>query len=267
EMLELTKDDPLCSIMLNPHSVYTTNREILNSIGELARTKNLALHMHLSESKSETAQSLELHNLRPVDYLKDLGFLDLPCSLAHVVDVDSHDLDLLAANPQTVIIHNPSSNLKLASGFAPIPNMLKRNLKVSLGTDSCASNNQLNMFLEMRQAALMHKGLNLDPTLLPAQKVLDFATLGGAQAFHQSSFGSLEVGKSADLIALDLRKPNLQPLYAPASQVVYAATGHEVILTMVAGKVLYDEGHFTTLDYPLLCEEMAKIRAYFMKIS
>ncbi len=252
-----------CALVVNAHSVYTTTPEMLVSCREFAASHDLPLHIHLSETADETARCLAMHGKRPVAHCNDLGLLDLPVTLAHVVDVTEDELDLLAGKPDLVVAHNPSSNMKLASGAAPIPAMLERGIRVALGTDGAASNNGLNMFTEMRHCALMHKLVKLSPTAAPAQAVLDMATRHGAASLHAKELtGNLTVGAPADLTVLNLTRPHMQPMYVPASHLVYAATGGEVVLTMVAGTVVYDHGTFTLFDYTALCEEMEKLRQY-----
>lgn len=250
-------------LVANPHSVYTCTPEILTACRDFAIKHNIPLHIHLSETADETARCLATHGKRPVAFCNDLGLLDLPVTLAHVVDVTEDELDLLASKPDLVVAHNPSSNMKLASGAAPIPAMLERGIRVCLGTDGAASNNRLNMFTEMRLCALKHKLTTLSPTVVPAQTVLDMATCNGVACLHDKSLGgSLSVGAPADLTVLDLTRPNMQPMYVPASHLVYAATGGEVVLTMVEGTVVYDHGQFTLFDYAALCEEMETLRQY-----
>ena len=251
---------------VNPHSVYTTTPEILTACRDLAQELNLPLHIHLAETPSETQICLSAQGKRPTEYCNSLGLLDVPCTLAHVVDVTSAELDLLARK-NAVVAHNPSSNMKLASGAAPVAAMLAHDLRVGLGTDGAASNNRLNMFTEMGRSALLHKLTDLDPTLLPAAQVLDMATLGGAAAMHDTRLGSLAPGKAADCIALDLNEPNLQPMYNEVSHIVYAATGMETRMTMVGGEVLYNEGRFTRFDYAALREEMRNVRRFVLEAS
>ena len=253
-------------VAVNPHSVYTTTPEILTACRDLAQGLALPLHIHLAETPSETQICLSAQGKRPTEYCRDLGLLEVPCTLAHVVDVTSTELDLLARQ-KAVVAHNPSSNMKLASGSAPVAAMLARGMHVGLGTDGAASNNRLNMFSEMGRAALLHKLTGLDPTLLPAAQVLDMATLGGAAAMHDERLGSLAPGKAADCVALDLSEPNLQPMYNEVSHLVYAATGMETRMTMVGGEVLYQDGRFTRFDYPALCEEMRNVRRFVLEAS
>jgi 5-methylthioadenosine/S-adenosylhomocysteine deaminase len=148
----------------------------------------------------------------------------------------------------------------LASGTAKIPAMLERGVPVALGTDGAAANNRLNMFTEMGRAALLHKAMGGDPSLCPAETIFTAATTGGARALGRTDIGALTVGGQADIIALDLDSPNLQPLYAPVSHAVYAATGMEVRLNMVAGEILYHDGRFTRFSYPDLLEELGDVQ-------
>lgn len=245
-------------LAVNPHAVYTTNPEILTACRDMAEELELPLHLHLAETASESAQCLAQWGKRPLPYCDDLGLLTPATTLAHVVDVNAADLDILARSGACVA-HNPSSNMKLASGIAPVPAMLALHVPVALGTDGAASNNRLNIFTEMGRAALLHKVSSGQPTELPAQSVLDMATLGGAAALHDPRLGKLEVGGLADMIALDLTEPNMQPLYESASQLVYAATGMEVCMTMIEGEIVYENGKMTRFDYPALLEEMAGI--------
>ncbi len=247
------------SVAVNCHSVYTTTPEIVGACRDLALELDIPVHMHLAETRDETGRCHAAHGRRPVEYCRDLGVLDAACVFAHVVDVTEDELDVLAA-AGAAVAHNPSSNMKLASGAAPVPAMLRRGLTVGLGTDGPASNNQCNLFLEMGRAALLHKLVSGDPAAAPAGAVLDMATRGGAAALRLPRIGALAPGMAADCVALDLDEPNLQPMYAPASHLVYAATGHEVRLTMVGGEVLYRDGRFSRFDYDALRREVRALR-------
>ena len=249
-------------VAVMPHSVYTTTAAQLTACRELADELGLPLHIHLAETRQETALCLEQHGLRPVAHADRLGLLRPGTILAHVVDVDAGEIALLARRGVSVV-HNPSSNMKLASGVAPVPAMLASGVRLALGSDGAASNNRLNMFTEMGRAALLHKAAG-DPETMPARTVLDMATRGGATATG-SDGGVLAVGRPADCIALDLSAPNMQPLFNAASHAVYAATGMEVALTMVAGEVLYREGRFSRFDYAALCAEVRGMRRFVLR--
>lgn len=253
------KDHPRIGVLVCPHSVYTTTFDLLIRCRDMADELNIPLHIHLAESQAETAQCLELFGKRPVPYCHAQGLLGPRVSLAHMVDTDDADLDIVAESG-AVVVHCPGSNMKLASGIARVPDMLARGIPVALGSDGAASNNQLNIFAEMRLTALLHKAHTGDPTLLPAQTVLDMGTRHGARALYQPALGQLAVGGPADIVALDLSTPNMQPMYNAISHLVYATTGAEVRLTMVAGEVLYQDGVFTRFDYTALCDNIRAIR-------
>jgi len=246
-------------IAVMPHAVYTTNPDLLRACMALAEELDLPLHMHLAESAAESASCLDLHGKRPIPYCRDLGLLGPRVSLAHVVDATEEELDILAQSGAGVV-HNPSSNMKLASGVAKVPAMLDRGIRLALGTDGAASNNRLNMFTEMGRAALLHKVAGSDPALCPAGAIFAAATIGGASALGDARLGVLEVGRPADIIALDLDAPNLQPLYAPVSHAVYAVTGMETRMNMVDGEILYLDGQFTRFNYPDLLAEIREIQ-------
>lgn len=267
ELVASTAQESRLKVIVSPHSVYTTDPQILTASLHLAEKLNLPLHLHLSESPQEVAQCQKAHGQSPIAYLSRLGLFSRPTKLAHVVVCSDTDLDILSQAKDTTILHCPGSNMKLASGCARIPLMHQRGLSLALGTDGPASNNQLNMFLEMNRAALLHKLTANDPETMPASTVLDMATLGGARALGHNDLGSLEIGNWADLTALDLSAPNLVPCYEPASHLVYAASGHEVVLTMVEGEILYDHGTFTRFDYESLCREVTKVIASIRKMA
>lgn len=258
------RDYPLLRVAVTPHSVYTTSEALLRECASLACELRLPLHLHLAETREETALCLARHNRRPTAHADACGLLRPGAVLAHAVDVTPDEIALLA-DRDVRIVHNPSSNMKLASGTAPLPAMLRAGLTAALGTDGAASNNQLNMFTEMGRTALLHKLANNDPTVAAAQAVLDMATLGGAAAFGTPLLGRLEPGACADFIALDLTCPNMRPMYNPVSHAVYAATGAEVRLTVVAGRILYQDGHFTAFDYAALCQEADAVRDFVVR--
>ncbi|UZP68210.1 amidohydrolase [Desulfovibrio mangrovi] len=259
ELHDKWKNHPRIAQSVMPHAVYTTTPEILTRCRELAEELDIPLNIHLGETVTETEQCLKAFGKRPVQYAHDLGLLSPRTTIAHAVDLTDAEIDLLAETG-TVVAHNPESNMKLASGIANIPYMLEKGVKVSLGTDGAASNNALNMFTEMTSCALLHKVRCMDPTCAPAQAVLDMATIGGAAAMHRTDIGSIAPGMKADIIALDLNAPNLLPMHNPVSHAVYAATGAEVRMTMVAGQILYNDGKFLKIDYPSLVSEIRSLR-------
>lgn len=244
-----------------PHAIYTTSPEFLMQCRDLAEELDWTLGMHLSETVVETQDCLKLRGVRPVEYCRDLGLLSARSTFFHMVDVNETDLDMVASSG-SAIVHNPVSNMKLASGVAPIGMMLERGIPVGLGSDGPASNNAQNMFREMLMSALLQKVNLKQATALPAQTVLDMATRGSAAALHWKDMGTLEAGSLADFIALDLTSPNMQPVYNVISNVVYGATGMENKLTVVDGKILYLDGKYTQVDYATLLEQMDDIRRW-----
>ena len=252
------KGNPLVTGAVTPHAIYTTTPELLERCRALADETGFLFGLHLSETVGETESCIFERGMRPVEYCRSLGLLREDTSLFHMVDVNEIDLSTVA-DCGCAIVHNPASNMKLASGVAPLSKMLACGIPVSIGTDGPASNNAQNLFREMYLASLLQKVDKRDPLEMPAQTILDLATRGGAAALHDPDIGSLEKGKKADFIALDLTTPNLQPVHNIVSNLVYAATGLENRLTVVEGRILYQDGRFTTLDYPELCHEMHTI--------
>lgn len=246
---------------LVPHAIYTNTADVLTRCKEMADEFGWVFGMHLSETQFETSECLKKHGKRPVEYCADLGLLGDKSTFFHMVDVNEKDLDMVAESG-SAIVHNPVSNMKLASGFAPLEKMLERGIPLGLGTDGAASNNAQNMVREMHICALMQKGHNLEATAMSAGKTLDMATRGSASCLHWEGLGSLEPGNLADFIALDLTTPNMQPVYNVISNIVYAATGMENRLTVVDGEILYKDGVYTRVDYAALREEMEQIRQW-----
>jgi 5-methylthioadenosine/S-adenosylhomocysteine deaminase len=201
--------DPLITVAVEPHALYTCSPDLLKKADELSRRYSVPLITHLSETRSEIEEVHRKYNRRPVDHLESLGLLSPNLIACHCVWLEKEEIDLLAKRGVKVV-HNPESNMKLASGVAPVPDLLARNVPVGLGTDGCASNNNLDLFQEMDSAAKLHKVHRLDPTVMPANVVLEMATLGGARVLGmEESIGSLEVGKKADVIVLELNRPHL----------------------------------------------------------
>ncbi len=261
---EACKGHPRLRSSILPHAPYTTNPELLQRCRALADETGSLFGMHLAETQGETESCLKSFGLRPVPYCESLGLLRADTTFFHMVEADEHDLDLLAAHG-CALTHCPASNMKLASGVAPIGKMAQRGLGVGLGTDGPASNNAQNMLREMYMASLLQKVHTLDSTACPAQLALDLATRGGSAALHEPLIGTLEPGMKADFIALDLRSPNMQPVHNIISNIVYASTGAENRLTVVDGRELYRDGKWLSCDYEALCEEMKQVYAWAKK--
>lgn len=250
-------DNPLIDTAVTPHAVFTVDPEILVESYALAQDLDIPWQIHLAESPTETAICLEKHGKRPVEILHETGLLSQRTTLHHCVDLNAEEIDILASS-KVNIVHNPVSNLKLCSGISPVQSLLDAGAIMGLGTDGASSNNQLNMFRDMATAALIGKVRHNDASAVDAQAVLDMATRGSAQCLGKPELGQLQPGCPADIIALDLNCPNMMPMYNPVSQSVYATSGMEVSMTMVAGKILYQDGKYTTLDISFLREQAEK---------
>ena len=259
---ERCRNHPRLRQAITPHAPYTTSPELLQECRAIADEHGAVFAMHLAETESETETCLKEHGMRPVPYAESLGLLQPDSTFPHLVHVDEHDIELLAEN-RCAAVHNPASNMKLASGVAPVEKMIRGGVDVALGTDGPASNNAQNMFREMYVATLLHKVDQLSPTACPATLALDMATRGGSAAMHDPLIGVLEPGMRADFIALDLTTPNMQPVYHIVSNIVYAASGLENRLTVVDGRELYRDGKFLTCDYDALCREIKERAAFF----
>ena len=236
------RDEPLASFCLAPHAPYTVSDETLKKVATLAAELDVPVHIHLHETQEEIERSLAEHGVRPLERLARLGALGPNLIAVHCVHLEPSEIALLARHGCSVA-HCPSSNLKLASGFAPVASLLKNNINVALGTDGAASNNRLDMFQEMRTAALLAKAVARDAQALPAHAALRAATLGGAQALGLTErIGSIVPGKVADLVALALEGPELEPCFDPLSHLVYAAGREHVTHVWVAGEARVLEG-------------------------
>ena len=229
------------------HSEYLTTRKFTKAISEANSVMKCRVHVHVSETVKEHYECVGRQGKTPTAYLKELGIMDQPCYFAHCVHSTDEDFRIMAEKGAT-LVHNPTSNLKLGSGVARINDAINAGVNVALGTDGVASNNNLDMFEEMHIAALLQKGERKDPTLLSDTQILDMATINGAKALGRPDTGVLKVGKKADIIALDMTAPHLQPALDPVALLVYSAHGSDVCMTMVDGKVLYEDGNFTTID-------------------
>ena len=215
---------------------------------EAARQAGCLFQIHVAETEEERGRSIAAHGLSPVAWLEDLGLWDAATLAVHAVWVDGADMGILAKRG-VGISHNPQSNMKLASGIAPVPAFLAAGITVGLGTDGCASNNDLDLMREMDTAAKLHKTSAGQPTVLSARQVVEMATIDGARAIGMAdAIGSMVPGKRADLIVLYADRPHLVPVYHPASTVVYAATGADVRHVLVDGKAVVYEGGIQTAD-------------------
>ena len=256
--------DDLITPALAPHAMYTLDTAMLKAIRAAAERAGAPLIIHLAETRDEIAISNKQHRASPVQYLESIGFWGSAAHAktrvlaAHAVHVTPSDIRTLAQRGVGVS-HNPESNMKLASGTAPVPAMRTARIPVGLGTDGAASNNDLDMFEAMRQAALLHKLQSGDPRAIPAPTALAMATREGARALGlERSIGSLEPGKRADIIVVNMSSARQTPLYDPISHLVYATHGDDVRTTIVNGKVLMRDRKMLTLDEPAVLGEAAR---------
>ena len=238
------------------HCSHTSPPEVWEKVLEIARKYKLPVHIHLSESIEDHERSLREHGKTPAQRFYEHGVFDMPCIAAHCVYVSEDDMRILAKSGATAV-HNPVSNLKLASGIADICKLRRMGVNVALGTDGCSSNNTLDMFEDMKLAALLAKNLNGDSAAFTAYDAICLATVNGAAAMGLSDcLGQIKTGYYADLIRLDTKALHRVPMYDPYSSVVYCLGGNDVRLSMVAGKILYEDGRFTTLDTEAIMREV-----------
>ncbi|MEH7887146.1 amidohydrolase [Bacillus sp. JJ1609] len=234
--------------MLSPHSPYTCSPEYISQIIEKSVELNVPLHTHMSETKFEVDKNIEEFGETPVAHLEKLGFFDRPSLVAHAVHVNEADLEILASK-DVKVSHNIISNLKLGSGISPVSKMIEKGITVSLGTDSVASNNNLDLFEELKAVATIHKGIAQDATAVSAAQALRMATIDGASAvWLENKIGSLEMGKDADLIVVDSNQSFYYPRHNPVSHLVYSGSGRDVRDVYVKGKQLMENRQFLTLD-------------------
>jgi 5-methylthioadenosine/S-adenosylhomocysteine deaminase len=257
ELYRAWRDHPRVQVAIQPHAVYTCSPDLLQQCGELASRLDTRLIIHLSETAREVEDCKAKYGATPVGHLHRLGLLSPRLVADHGVMLTDADLELLAASGAGVA-HCPESNMKLASGIAPVVDLLARGVPVGLGTDGCASNNNLDLLQEMDTAAKLQKVHRLEPTALPAATALEMATRGGARVLGlEKEVGSLAAGRKGDLVVIDLDQPHLTPIYDPYSHLVYAATGADVQTVLVHGQVVVQDRRLLTFD---LDETLARAR-------
>ena len=252
-------------IFLGPHSIYTCSLEYLKYLKEVANKNHTCIQIHVSETEKEVKDCIQKYGKTPIGLLDSIGFLDDSIILAHCVHITKQDAEILAKHRVTVVT-NTSSNLILGSGICPIDKLLDENINVTIGTDGAASNNNLNMFEEMHLTALVRKGIEQNSKVLPAYKILKMATISAAQALKlEDRIGTVEVGKEADLILIDMNKPHLLPNHDIINNLVYSVQGSDVYLTMVKGNILYENGVFNTLHKEEIYQKIDTIRKRLFK--
>lgn len=255
------KADGLIRASVDPHAPYTVDPEYMKQLKAIQEELNekhgrgkspVILHMHVAETSDELENTQKTFNIQLengiMQYLDSLGALDEHVIAAHCVALTDRDIAVMKKR-KVKASHNPISNLKLASGVSPVPKMLKKDITVSLGTDSPCSNNSADMFEVMKTTALLHKGMNKNPTLLPAERVLEMATIDGARALcWENEIGSIETGKKADLAIVDFNKPHLRPVYNETSHLVYATKAADVETVLINGKMVMENRKLATVN-------------------
>ncbi|WP_165061481.1 amidohydrolase [Adlercreutzia sp. ZJ154] len=232
----------------NIHAEYTSNEQTCRDIIEILHGNNLRLHLHLSETEKEVQECRQRHGgLSPVEYFDSIGAFDVPCTAAHCVWLSSNDIDILDRKG-VFVANNPVSNMKLGSGFAPIPEMLERGMNICVGSDGMASNNNHNLFGDLYVMGLIYKGSTLDPSVVEPKQILRAATRTGALSQGRSNCGVMKEGMRADICVLDITGPQWCPMVQPDYNVVFAGDGSDVVMTICDGKIVYQNGSWTGID-------------------
>jgi 5-methylthioadenosine/S-adenosylhomocysteine deaminase len=265
KFLKRWQNDPLIHAAAAPHSIYTCSQKTLQDSAALARKYHAPILIHLAEMKKELDDSLKQNGLTPVQYVEKLGILGPDVVAAHCIFVDEKDRKILS-DRQVGCVHNPSSNMMLASGVAPVIEERAAGIAVGLGTDGPAgSNNDLDLMEEMDLAAKLQKITKMDPRALGAKSVVEMATIEGAKALHmENEIGSLEVGKKADIVLISLDEPNAVPMYEVYAQLAYALKGSDVETVVIGGRIVMRNKKLLTLNEPAI---LAKAREYGMKVE
>jgi len=266
-LIKKWKDDPLITVAVEPHTPYLCSPSLLKRASSLSEDYNLPIVIHVSETEIEVSNSQDQHGLTPIGFLADLQILTPNLLACHCVVLTDEDIALLKRY-DVKVVHMPESNMKLASGISPVPKLLKEGVCVGLGTDGSASNNNLDLFLEMDTAAKLHKVNTFDPTVMDANTVLKMCTIEGARALGLGDLtGSLEPGKKADLIIIDTHKPHLTPMYDPVSHLVYAVSGSDVTTSIINGEVVMEDRKLMTIDIEKVMKDVntiaEEIKFYF----
>ena len=240
-------DEGRIRVSYGPHAPYTCPLDYLEKVIAAAKNHNAELQMHLCETKFEVESYKKEHGITPIEMMDKLGMFDLGTIAAHCVHLTDNDMDIMAAK-NVRVAHNPQSNLKLASGIAPVEKMLAKGIVVGLGTDGASSNNNLDMLEECRAAAMLHKATSFDPLVVPAAKAWDMATVDGAKVLGFKDCGKLEAGQQADIVLWDMHKPYWYPRHNKLSLLVYAASAYDADTVFVAGRKVVEQGRLVTFD-------------------
>jgi len=241
-------------VAFGPHSPYTCSKELLEGVKTEAAKYGVRIHIHISETKKEVSDILETHGMRPFEYLDDMGFLGNEVTAAHAVWVSESEIEIIKER-DVKLSHNPSSNMKLSSGVSPVSELLAKGVCVSMGTDGPASNNNMDLLEEMKIAALLQKVNTMNPTVLAAEEVFKMATINGASSLGlENEIGSIDVGKKADIVLVNMKAAHLTPLRNPVSHLVYSANGGDVDTVICNGEILMKNKELLTLDETMVLE-------------
>lgn len=247
-------DDGRIRVTFGPHAPYTCPLDYLDKIIAAADVNHAEIQMHLCETKGEVESCIKMYGMTPIELMNKIGLFDLGTIAAHCVHLTDTDMEIMAAK-RVRVAHNPQSNLKLASGIAPVDKMLAKGICVGLGTDGASSNNNLDMLEECRAAAMLHKATTLNPLAIPAAKAWDMATKDGAKVLGFENIGSIRAGEIADIVLWDMHKPYWYPRHNKQSQLVYAANSSDVDTVIVAGKKILEHGRLLTFDEEKIYKE------------
>jgi 5-methylthioadenosine/S-adenosylhomocysteine deaminase len=246
--------DGRIKVAFGPHSPYTCSQELLEGVKKESAKYGVRIHIHVAETQKEVSDVINEHGKRPFEYLDEIGFLGSEVTAAHGVWLSEPEIDIIKES-DVKISHNPSSNMKLSSGVSPVAELLGKGVCVSLGTDGPASNNNMDLLEEMKITALLQKVKTMDPTVLTAQEVFNMATISGANSLGlENEIGSIEVGKKADIVLVNMKTPQLTPFRNPISHLVYSANGGDVDTVICNGELLMKNRELLTLDEPSVLE-------------
>ena len=266
-MYEKYKKNELIDFAVAPHAIYTCGKKNLIKAKDLAQELGILLHIHLSETKQEVQDCLKKTGMRPVEYLDSIGFFKGDVVAAHALWLDENEQRILAKNNCSIAI-NTSSNLKLASGITSFISYIEHDVNLSIGTDGVAANNNLSFLQEISLLAKLQKALNTDPTIFPAKKMIQIATIGGAKALKKSDqIGSIEIGKKADIILIDINNIEAQPIYDPYSHLVYSLTSEQIKDVIINGKIIMKDRKLINIDENELIEKAKYYQKRIMEFN
>ncbi len=252
------KENGRITVCASPHAIYSCNELYLKEIREEAMKRNMMIHIHLCETTKEVSDCMAEKECSPVAYLERIGMFDLHTMAAHGVYLSEEDMDILKKYDVS-IVNNPTSNLKLGNGFAPIHQLLQKDVNVALGTDGSASNNNLNLFEEMHLAGILNKGVHLDSTVVSSKQVVKMATVNGAKAMQLDKVGKIKKGWKADMILIDLNKPHYFPRFQLIPSLIYSAQASDVDTVIIDGKIVMKNCEILTIDVEKACSECEKM--------